>query len=96
MREKARLRLVRFCGVKWIKVSYSIEKRSPKQSAREQSPIAKKIWLPIHPRSFGCQLTVRPPARLLSAPQGNQCQMLHFLAAVGACNLIVHIHVVVN
>ena len=31
-----------------------------------------------------------------SAPQGNQCEMLHFLASEGACNLILHIHVVVN
>ena len=31
-----------------------------------------------------------------SAPQANQCEMLHFLASVGACNLILHIYVVVN
>ena len=31
------------------------------------------------------------------APPGNQCEMLHYLASVGlACNLILHIHVVVN
>ena len=75
MREKARLRLVRFLWRQMDQSELFHRKRSPKQSAREQSAIAKKIWLPIHPRSFGCQLTVRPPARLLSAPQGNQCQM---------------------
>ena len=30
-------------------------------------------------------LVVHPPART-SAPQENQCEMLHFLASVGACN----------
>ena len=29
------------------------------QSMHEQSPIAKKIWLSIHPRNFGSQMTVR-------------------------------------
>ena len=38
---------------------------------------------------------VHPPARP-SAPQENQCEMLHSLASVGACNLILHIHIVVN
>ena len=38
---------------------------------------------------------VHPPASQ-SAPQANQCEMLHFLASVGACNLILHIYVVVN
>ena len=28
------------------------------QSMREQSPIAKKIWLSIHPRNFGSCMTV--------------------------------------
>jgi len=32
----------------------------------------------------------------LFTPQGNQFEMSHFLACVGACNLIVHIHVVFN
>ena len=32
----------------------------------------------------------------LSTPQGNQCEMSHFLASVGTCNLILHIHVEVN
>ena len=55
----------------------------------ERSPIAKKIWLPIRPRKFGSHETVRP-----SAPLGNQCKMLLFLATVGACNLILHVHVI--
>ena len=28
------------------------------QSAHEQNPIAKKIWLSIHPRHFGSRMTV--------------------------------------
>ena len=42
-------------------------------------------------------MTVRPLAYLPaipSVPQGNQCEMLHFLASVGACILILQIHVV--
>ena len=31
-----------------------------------------------------------------STPQRNQCEMSHFLAGEGACNLMLHIHVVVN
>ena len=61
--------------------------RSPR--TRKRNPIAKKIWLPIRPRNFGSHETVRP-----SAPLGNQCKMLLFLAIVGACNLILHVHVV--
>ena len=44
-------------------------------------------------------MTVRPSARpptRPSAPQGNQFEMLRFLASVGACILILHIHVVFN
>ena len=33
-------------------------------SEREQSPIPKKIWLPIHPRYFGRDVTIRLPAHL--------------------------------
>jgi len=50
---------------------------------------------PIHPRNFGTHVTTRPPARP-SSPQGNQREMSHFLASVGACDLILHIRVVVN
>ena len=32
-------------------------------SARERSPIAKKIWLSIHPWNFGKSFTVRPSDR---------------------------------
>ena len=70
-----------------------------RSSPRARSPIAKKIWFPIHPRNFDSYVTVRPPTRppaRLSAPQENQCEMWHFLASVGACNLILHIHVVVK
>ena len=31
--------------------------------ARERSPIAKKLWLPIHPRNFGSHLIVLPHYR---------------------------------
>ena len=36
-----------------------------------------------------------PPVRP-STPQGSQFEMIHFPANVGACNLVLHIHVVVN
>ena len=45
--------------------------------------MGKKIWLTLHPRNFG---TVRPSARP-SPPQGNHCEISHFLASMGACNL---------
>ena len=60
-----------------------------KALASEASWVAMKIWLPIHPQNFGSY--AHP-----SAPKGNQCDLLHFLASVGACNLILRIHVVAN
>ena len=60
--------------------------------ACKQSPIAKKIWLSIHLRNFGSHMTVHPSV----SPQGNQDEISHFLASVGACNMILHILVVVN
>ena len=68
------------------------------QSMREQSPIAKKIWLSIHPRNFGSRMTMHQFNIIvrLSTPQGNQCEISHFQASVGACNLVLHIHVVVK
>ena len=63
--------------------------------AREHSLIAKKIWLSIYPRNLGSHVSVRPSDRP-SASQGNQCKTSQFLASVGACNLVLHVHVVVN
>ena len=48
-------------------------------------------YLSMTPRNFGSQVTIHP-----SAPQGNQCEISHFLASVGTGNLILHIPVVVN
>lgn len=48
-------------------------------------------YLSMTPRNFGSQVTIHP-----SAPQGNQCEISHFLASVGAGNLILHILVVVK
>ena len=65
----------------------------------KRSPIAKKIWLSFYPRNFGSHVTGRAfdrPSTRPSAPLGNQCEILHFLANEGACDLILHIHVVVN
>ena len=42
-------------------------------------------------KNFGSHVTIRPPA-----PQGYQCEMVHFLANVVTCHLILHILVVVN
>ena len=33
-----------------------------RNSTRELSPIDKKIWYSIHPRKFGCDVSVRPNA----------------------------------
>ena len=35
---------------------------APPVRARERSPIAKKIWLTIHPRNFGCDVSVNRPS----------------------------------
>ena len=49
-----------------------------------------------HPRKFDNHVTVHcPPAARLSAPQGNQCSIPHFLACLGAqedwhCTHIAH------
>ena len=71
-------------------------RRAPR--AYEQSPIAKKMWLlsHFHPMNFGSHVTVRPSVHPSFRTTGNQCESLHFLATVRACNLILHIHVVVN
>ena len=45
------------------------------------SPIAKKIWLSIHLRNFGSHMTVRPSDHP-SAPQGNQCELSHYLPSM--------------
>ena len=59
----------------------------------------KKNWLSIYPRNFGrhvkCTSFTRPSTRP-SAPLGNQPEISHFLASVGACNLILHIYVAVS
>ena len=55
------------------------------QSRHEQSPTAKKIWLSYHPRNFGCHVTIHLP--VCAAPS----EMSHYLASVGACNLILYI-----
>ena len=41
-------------------------------------------------------LAARWPPVPPSAPQSNQGEMSHFLASVGACNVILHIYVMVN
>ena len=51
-------------------------------SARARSPIAKKIWLFIYPRSFGWHVILRPPVPALRPH--HQCEMSHFLVSVGA------------
>ena len=68
---------------------------------RERRPIAKKLGYLYREILVVTWPYVRPPARPSvrpsvrpSAPQGKQCKMLHFLASVGPCNLILLIHVV--
>ena len=63
----------------------------------KQSHIAMKInfgYLSI--RKTVCGHMTICLLECLSTPQGNLCEMSHFLVCVGACNLIVHTHVVVN
>ena len=45
------------------------------------------------PRNFGSHVTVCLSIHL---SQGHQCSISPFLASVGACNLILHLHVVIN
>ena len=54
------------------------------RSDRERSPIAKKIWFPIHSQNFSSHLTVCLPAHLYH--RGNQCKLSLSLASMGACN----------
>ena len=61
--------------------------RGARASGAPLSPIIKKIWLSVHPKNVGSHVTVRPSDRP-SRPQGNHCEILHFLASVRACNLI--------
>ena len=49
-------------------------------------------WLPIDPRNFGSHVTVSPSAS--NTAKGGE--MSDFLASVGACDVILHIHVVVS
>ena len=52
-------------------------------------------WKPAyHLRNFGSHVTLRPPAR--PSTTGGSPGECHFLASVGACNMILHIDVVVN
>ena len=53
--------------------------------------LAKIIWLSVYPRSFGCHMITRPSLPL-STPRETKVKC-HFLASVGACNMILHIHV---
>ena len=61
------------------------------------SPIPKKIKNSIHPRQSCGRTSAHPPIQpsvRTSAPDADG--LSNFLANVGACNLILHIHVVVN
>ena len=61
-------------------------------TTHERNPIAKKIWLSIHPRNFGSHVTVRPSVRTRRKPD----EVSHFQDSVGACIVIFHIHALVN
>ena len=71
-----------------------------------QNPVVKKIWLSFIREILVVawpyvRLTARPlvhPSVCTTgqSPLGNQCEILHFLANVRACDLILHIHVVIN
>ena len=53
--------------------------------------LAKIIWLSIYRRSFGCHM-ITPPSLPLSTSRETKMKC-HFLASVGACNMILLIHV---
>ena len=57
----------------------------------QEFTLAKIIWLSIYPRSFGCQV-ITCPSLPLSTPWETKMKC-HFLASMGACNMILHIHV---
>ena len=54
----------------------------------QADPSTQTIWLSIH--------TVTWPYVLSSAPHWNQYAMSHIISRVGACNLMLHIHITVN
>ena len=61
------------------------------------SPIPKKIKYSIHPRQSCGRTSAHPPIQPSVRPSAPDADGLsNFLANVGACNLILHIHVVVN
>ena len=45
---------------------------------------------------FPCDCTSVGLSTHPSAPQGIQCEISHFLASMGACNLTLHFYVVIN
>ena len=53
--------------------------------------LAKIICLSVYPRSFGCHMITRPSLPL-STPRETKMKC-HFVAIVGACNMILQIHV---
>ena len=98
-------------GNKWIKKMKTISGVTGKKvvntfffllctfSGADRVPQLRKIGYLFIPRNFGrhvnCTSFTRPSTRP-SAPLGNQPEISHFLASVGACNLILHIYVAVS
>ena len=69
-------------GYTWVYMGIHGNSGALAREARLRSTIVSKS---THPRKFGNHVTVhRPPAARLSAPQGNQCSIPHFLASLGA------------
>ena len=62
----------------------------------EQSPIPKKMWSSIHPRNFGDHMTVCLPDHPSVLTVGEPTLNVNLLGSVGAWNLILYIHIVVN
>ena len=57
----------------------------------QEFTLAKIIWLSVYPRSFGCHMITHPSLPLSTLWKTKvKC---HFLASVEACNMILHIHV---
>ena len=60
--------------------------------ARERSSAKQSKY----PRNFGSHVAVRPSVRPHHRASDVKCHTLSLMSSVGACNLILHIHVLVN
>ena len=70
---------------------HNFNRGAPSSHAIGAPKLRKRGYLSTREILVFTWMYVRP-----STPQGNQSEISHFLASVEACNLILHIHIVVN